>query len=142
MINLKCIIITIITVITMTDTIIKGCIETCKPYMERRMPIFFQYREFNDTLSYQVYTMKNKLYISIKNSIIPSNMALKYSGIPQECIVCYNNCYTKIGCCDQPLCKQCLNQLQHLSCPMCRAEIEYLETEYIIPIKAMKLLGF
>lgn len=124
------------------DAIIKRCITSCMPYAERRIPIFIQSINSNEPLSYQAYTKQKTLYISIKNNTIPSNMVFKYSLVTQDCIVCYNQCNTILPCCKQHLCKECLHQLKHLSCPMCRTEIEPHETEYIIPLKIMKMLGF
>jgi hypothetical protein len=124
------------------DKIIERCIESIMPYAERRMAVFFQYRDFTDDLSYQAYTEKTTLHINVKDKSIPSTMVFQHSIVNSDCIVCYDECYTKLRCCHQYLCKGCLNKLQHLSCPMCRVTIEQFETHYRIPLKIMKMLGF
>ena len=124
------------------DNIIKRCIESIMPYAERRMTVFFQYKDLNDTLSYQAHTEKTTLHINVKDKTIPSNLVFRYTVVNSDCIVCYEECNTKIRCCDQYLCKECLNKLHKLSCPMCRADIEPYETNYRIPLKIMKMLGF
>ena len=124
------------------DDIIKQCIESIMPYAERRMPVFFQYRDFTDDLSYQAYTEKTTLHINVKDKSIPSTMVFQHSIVNSDCIVCYEECHTKLQCCHQYLCKECLNKLPRLSCPMCRADIECSGTHYRIPLKIMKMLGF
>jgi hypothetical protein len=49
------------------DGIIKHCIESIMPYAERRMAVFFQYRDFTDDLSYQAYTEKTTIHINVKD---------------------------------------------------------------------------
>ena len=75
---------------------------------------------------------KTALVIEVKYSI---NKLTTESENNEDCVVCTENTCESIICCNQPICKKCLINIQthtpdNFSCPMCRKDLNSYTAEY------------
>ena len=97
---------------------------------------YFKYR----TSTNKSYDME--LIVEIKHSI--DNMTYNSSDTHHEdCVVCTETTKDLIICCKQAICKPCLKKIQKLNsenfcCPMCRKDLNSLNTKYILTKEEVK----
>jgi hypothetical protein len=100
---------------------------------------FYSYHTEYD-YGYDGTKKSKKLQIFIENKQYMSENILDNRNISSECVVCYDNTTSSIICCNQHLCKKCLQNLCKMECPMCRKTIDYWSKKITIPHKIIFML--
>lgn len=105
--------------------IVADVIGSCVDFIEHQGWHFKYKSEFNKDY-------KLDLVLDIKYSI---HELLNESEEKEDCVVCTEETCESIICCNQPICKKCLKEIQihnpdNFSCPMCRKNLNTYTVTY------------